>query len=84
MFTNSGDKIVHTTNWTTGDLMVNYFEWLSKQLDGKPCALLLDTYRAHKQANMIFEARKRNIELIFYYCVSQVYINRLIDSFLII
>ena len=62
----SDDEINHTKNgWTTAILMINYLKWLSDRINGKPCALLIDSYRAHKQPQVLTEAKKLNIELIF-------------------
>lgn len=60
------DLIRHSINgWTTADTMIDYLNWLSKLMNGEPCALLLDTYRAHMQKKVLDEANKLRIELIF-------------------
>ena len=65
-FKDDKDKTSHTVNgWTTADLMIKYLQWLSLQNDGKPCALLLDSSRAHMQDKAKMEAQKLNIELVY-------------------
>lgn len=65
-FKDDKDKTSHTVNeWTTTDLMIKYLQWLSLQNDGKPCALLLDSSRAHMQDKDKMEAQKLNFELVY-------------------
>ena len=60
------DEISHTKNgWTTADLMVEYLQFLSNQVDGQPCALLLDSYKAHMHDKVRQEAQRLHIELLY-------------------
>ena len=60
------DQLDHTINgWSTADSMISYLLWLSKQMDGHPLALLLDTYKAHMHPKVLQIAESLNIELIF-------------------
>ena len=50
--------------WNTKDVMVAYLQWLSGQIGGMPCCLILDVYAAHL-ADCVWEvAEALDIELI--------------------
>lgn len=52
--------------WVDESVMIHYLEWFEENVSlGKPCALVLDCYRAHRTDLVKSEAEKRNIELIF-------------------
>mgnify|MGYP001031493245 CR=1 FL=1 len=52
--------------WVDEEVMLKYLEWLSENVaEGKPCALVLDCYRAHRTDNVKEKAKDLNIELIF-------------------
>ena len=60
------DYIFHSLNgWTTCNVMMEYLEWISKQMNEEPIALLLDSYKAHMKQSVIDFAKEHKIELIF-------------------
>lgn len=45
--------------------MIRYLDWLSELKNRKPFALLLDSYKAHMQKQVLDHARELKIDLIF-------------------
>ena len=56
---------VSESGWTRENVMIRYLENLSEHVDGKPCALILDVYKAHRTDMVKQKAQQLGIELVF-------------------
>jgi len=52
------------SGWTNVDVMKNYLDWLYEQMNHKPCALIIDCFKAHIDEEIKKYAKQKNIELI--------------------
>ena len=63
----NSDILLHSKRWwTTSDVMINYLNWLSKDvINNEEFALVLDVYSSHREQSVKLEAVKLKIKLIY-------------------
>lgn len=52
-------------SWVNESIMIRYLDFLHSITKGRPCALLLDVFKAHHTINVITRANELNIQLIY-------------------
>lgn len=63
----NSDILLHSkSGWTTGEVMIKYLNWLSKEvMKNEEFALVLDVYSSHREESVKLEAARLKIKLIY-------------------